>query len=272
MDFQKFQMAGDFSAIQLVNILVHIFPHSTFLEVQQNIFCHICAKMPPFPNPFPQDLRRCCHSWPAARSIDLLKTWEMWEIWVGRSYTPRKLSRKEPQHKMEVGWFRGSSSRFQNSKIMVISAEDSPTYGSPYPFGWLDHNVGHFTQPPNDCFADIAQQLPGGFVWALKRCPCCRVELQSSLNHLWLVQRYAVLYKMGPVRPTKQMGWSGAPTNWPYKWVTGVITPIKWSYLPNSPKHLTKMDCLEDNPFLGDGMVFFRFLRQCVAFQVCYDF
>jgi len=32
MDFQKFQMAGDFSAIQLVNILVHTFPHSTFLE------------------------------------------------------------------------------------------------------------------------------------------------------------------------------------------------------------------------------------------------
>ena len=26
---------------------------------------------------------------------------------MGRSYTPRKLSRKETQHKMKVGWFRG---------------------------------------------------------------------------------------------------------------------------------------------------------------------
>ena len=165
MDFQKIQIPEDFSAIQLVNTLVHIFPHLTFLEVQQNIFCHICARCHLSGTHFPKTFAAAVT--PGQQQDQLIYSklgrFGRFGRWA-EAILLENFREKKPQHKMKVGWFRGSSSRFQNSKIMVISAEDSPTYGSPYPFGWLDHNVGHFTQPPNDCFADIAQQLSRGFV------------------------------------------------------------------------------------------------------------
>lgn len=131
---------------------------------------------------------------------------------------------KKPQHKMKVGWFKGSSSRFQNSKITVISAEDWP-YLLPLPFRMVGSQWGSIHPTTQWLFCGNRSTVTPGIclipqTWGNFMPPALGGNYMP-LNHLWLVQRYAVLYKMGPVKPTLQMGWNG-PTNWSYKWVTGV--------------------------------------------------